>query len=320
MKAVRHHRFGPPEVLVLEDVPDPTPGPGQLLVQVAAAGVNYADVMLRGEAGPSGRFRPEIALPVTPGLEVAGPVLTAGPDTDTTLVGRRVTAFIPNGGYAELALVPAAAAVPIPDGLDDNRALALLSQGATAVGVIDAAGLTADDTVLVEAASGGIGSLLVQLAKLAGATVVAAASSERKLDIARKLGADRLVDYSRPGWAKEAGPVTVVLETVGGKTATEALHLLDGQLGGRMVIYGFASGEPADFTAADIFSAGASVIPFSLGRNPELLPNLNRRALDLGTAGQLVPVIGEIRPLAEAAAAHRAFEDRTAIGKLVLKP
>jgi NADPH2:quinone reductase len=320
MKAVRHHRFGPPDVLVLEDVPDPTPGPGQLLVRVAAAGVNYADLLLRGETGPTARFRPEITLPVTPGLEVAGAVLAAGPDTDTTLVGRRVTAFIPNGGYAELALVPAAGAVPIPDSLDDNRALALLSQGATAVGVIDAAGLTAEDTVLVEAAGGGIGTLLVQLAKRAGATVVAAASSERKLDVARKLGADRVVDYSREGWAEQVGPVTVVLETVGGKLAAEAFQLLAGRIGNRMVMYGFASGEPADITAADMFSVGATVISFSLGRNPELLPDLNRRALDLGTAGQLEPVIGEIRPLAEAAAAHRAFEDRTAIGKLILTP
>lgn len=319
MKAVRHHRFGPPEVLVPEDVPDPTPGPGQLLVQVAAAGVNYADVMMRGEAGPSARFRPEITLPATPGLEVAGTVLAAGPDTDTALVGRRVTAFVRNGGYAELALVPADGAVPVPDGLDDNAALALLSQGATAVGVIDVAALTAADTVLVEAAGGGIGSLLVQLAKRAGATVIAAASSQAKLDLARRLGADRVVDYSEPGWTDEAGPVTVVLETVGGKTATEALQLLSG-FGNRIVVYGFASGAPAEITVADLFATSTTLIPFSLGRNPQLLPDLNARALSLGTAGELKPVIGAVLPLAEAAAAHRAFEDRTAIGKVILTP
>ncbi|QUQ71571.1 quinone oxidoreductase family protein [Kutzneria sp. CA-103260] len=319
MKAVRHHRFGPPEVLVLEEVPDPAPGPGQLLVRVAAAGINYADVLMRGDAGPSARFRPVIELPVTPGLEVAGTVLSAGPDTDTALVGRKVTAFVPNGGYAELALVPAAGAVPVPEGLDDNRALALLSQGATAVGVIDAAALTAEDTVLVEAAGGGIGSLLVQLAVAAGATVVAAASSEAKLDVARRFGAHRVVNYSEADWAGQVGPVTVVLETVGGKTATEALQLLSGPRP-RIVLYGFASGTPAEYTAADLFAAGATLIPFSLGRNPELLPDLNRRALDLGTAGRLSPVIGDVRPLAEAAAAHRSFEDRTAVGKIILTP
>ena len=319
MKAVRHHRFGAPDVLVLDEIPDPSPGPGQLLVRVSAAGVNFADVLLRARSGPTARFRPSVDLPATPGIEVAGTVLAAGPDTETALVGRRVTCFIPNGGYAELALVPVAGAVPIPDGLDDNRALALLAQGATAVGVIDAAGLTADDTVLVEAASGGIGSLLVQLAKRAGATVVAAASSERKLEVARRLGADRLVDYSRPGWTDQVGPLTVVLETVGGKTAIEAFRQLSG-LGSRAVLYGYASGEQPEITAADVFEVGAALIPFSLGRNPQLLPDLNRRALDLGTAGELEPVIGDVLPLAEAARAHRALEDRSSIGKLILTP
>ena len=319
MKAVRHHRFGAPDVLVLDEIPDPSPGPGQLLIRVSAAGVNFADVLLRARSGPTARFRPSVDLPATPGIEVAGTVLAAGPDTETTLVGRRVTCFIPNGGYAELALVPAAGAVPIPDGLDDNHALALLAQGATAVGVIDAAGLTADDTVLVEAASGGIGSLLVQLAKRAGATVVAAASSERKLEVARRLGADRLVDYSRPGWTDQVGPLTVVLETVGGKTAIEAFRQLSG-LGSRAVLYGYASGEQPEITAADVFEVGAALIPFSLGRNPQLLADLNRRALDLGTAGELEPVIGDVLPLAEAARAHRALEDRSSIGKLILTP
>ena len=319
MRAVRHHRFGTPDVLVLDEVPDPSPGPGQLLVRVSAAGINFADVLLRGGSGPTSRFRPSVDLPATPGIEVAGTVLAAGPDTETDLVGRRVTCFIPNGGYAELALVPAAGAVPIPDGLDDNRALALLAQGATAVGVIDAAGLAADDTVLVEAASGGIGSLLVQLAKRAGATVVAAASSERKLEVARRLGADRLVDYSQPGWTDQVGPLTVVLETVGGKTAIEAFRQLSG-LGSRAVLYGYASGEQSEITAADAFEVGAALIPFSLGREPQLLPDLNRRALDLGTSGELEPVIGDVLPLAEAARAHRALEDRSSIGKLILTP
>jgi NADPH2:quinone reductase len=250
---------------------------------------------------------------------VAGTVLAAGPDTDTALVGRRVAAFIPKAGYAELAVVPAAAAVPIPDGLDDNRMLGLLGHGATAVGVIDAAGLTAEDTVLVEAAAGGIGSQLVQLAKRAGATVVAAASSERKLELARELGADRLVDYSRSGWTEEVGPVSVVLEAVGGKTAAEAYQLLTGY-GSRMVMYGFASGTPADITAADVFDVGATLIRFSLGANPELMPDLGRRARELAAAGELEPVIGDVLPLAEAARAHRAVEDRSSTGKIILTP
>jgi NADPH2:quinone reductase len=318
MKAVRHHRLGAPEVLVLEEVPDPIPGPGELLVRVSAAGVNFSDALLRDELPPDTPIKVQVDLPATPGIEVAGAVLAAGPDTATDLVGRRVTCFIPNGGYAELAVVPAAGAVPVPDRLDDNKALALLAQGATAVGVIDAAALTAEDTVLVEAAAGGIGTLLVQLAKRAGATVVAAASSERKLELARKLGADRVVDYSRPGWAAEAGPVTVVLETVGGATAGEALRLLSP--GGRMVLFGYASGQQPAITASDLFAVGATLIPFSLGLTPHLMSGLYRRALELGASGALEPVIGDVLPLAAAAEAHRAIQDRSSIGKIILTP
>ncbi|GAA3437634.1 quinone oxidoreductase family protein [Kutzneria kofuensis] len=317
MKAVRQLRYGPPEVLVLEDIPDPSPGPGELLVRVSAAGVNYADVMLRAHE-PDERFRPPGGLPATPGIEIAGTVLAAGPDTDTALVGRRVISFVPAGGYAELAVAPAAAAVPIPDALPDHQALALFAQGATAVGVIDAARLTPADTVLVEAAAGGIGSLLVQLAKRAGATVVAAASSSSKLDLARSLGADRVVDYSREGWTEGVGPVTVVLEAVGGRTAAEAFRLLPAF--GRMVLYGYASGEPAAITTTDVFEVGAELIPLSLTYDPQLLPTLCRRAFDLAIAGDLTPVIGEVLPLAEAAKAHQALEERSSVGKLILTP
>jgi NADPH2:quinone reductase len=315
MRAVRHHSHGGPEVLVLEDVPDPTPGVGELLVRVSAAGVNYADVMLRSHE-PDERFRPPGGFPATPGIEVVGTVLAAGPDTDAALVGRRVISFVQFGGYAELAIVPAAAAVPIPDDLADHTALALFAQGATAVGVIDAARLTAEDTVLVEAAAGGIGTLIVQLAKRAGATVVAAASNESKLDLARSLGADRTVDYTRDGWTEQVGPITVVLETVGGETAAQAYKLLPPF--GRMVLYGYASGEPAAITTTDLFAVGAELIPLSLAYNERLLPELARRAFEL--AGELKTVIGEVYPLADAAKAHRALEDRSSVGKLILVP
>jgi NADPH2:quinone reductase len=216
-------------------------------------------------------------------------------------------------------VVPAAAAVPIPAGLDDNRALALFAQGATAVGVVEAARLTAEDTVLVTAAAGGVGSLVVQLAKRSGATVVAAASSERKLDLALKLGADRVVDYSRPGWTEGVGPVTVVLESVGGAIAAEAYRLLPGHHG-RMVIYGYASGGPAELTVTDVFQVGAALIPFSLMHGPRLLADFGQQARELAVAGELEPVIGDVLPLAEAARAHRALEDRSSVGKLILTP
>jgi NADPH2:quinone reductase len=267
--------------------------------------------MLRAHE-PDERFRPPGGFPATPGIEIVGTVLTEG----SALAGRRIVSFIPSGGYAELAVAPAAAVIPIPDDLDDHTALALFAQGATAVGVIDAARLTADDTVLVEAAAGGVGTLLVQLAKRAGTTVIAAASSESKLDLARSLGADRVVDYGREGWTEGVGPVTVVLEAVGGRTGAEAYKLLSPL--GRMVLYGYAAGEPAAITPTDIFAVGAAVIPLSLAYNEGLLPELAQRAFAL--AGDLKPVIGDVLPLAEAAKAHRALEERTSVGKLVLVP
>jgi NADPH2:quinone reductase len=311
MQAVRQHSYGGPEVLVLEDVPDPVPAAGELLVRVSAAGVNYADTMLRAHE-PDERFRPPGGFPVTPGIEIAGTVLSE----DSALTGRRIVSFIPAGGYAELAVVPAAAAIPIPDDLDDHTALALFAQGATAVGVIDAAELTAEDTVLVEAAAGGIGTLLVQLAKRAGATVIAAASNASKLDLARSLGADQVVDYSREGWTEGVGPVTVVLDSVGGRTGAEAYKLLSPL--GRMVLYGYAAGEPTAITTTDIFTVGAAVIPLSLTYDPRMLPDYTVRAFEL--AAELKPVIGDVLPLADAAKAHRALAERTSVGKIVLVP
>jgi NADPH2:quinone reductase len=311
MKAVRQHSYGGPEVLVLEEVPDPVPAAGELLVRVSAAGVNYADTMLRAHE-PDERFRPPGGFPVTPGIEIAGTVLTE----DSPLAGRRIVSFIPSGGYAELAAVPAASAIPVPDDIEDHTALALFAQGATAVGVIDVARLTAEDTVLVEAAAGGIGTLLVQLAKRAGATVIAAASSASKLDLARSLGADQVVDYSREGWTEGLGPVTVVLDSVGGRTGAEAYQLLSPL--GRMVLYGYASGEPTALTTTDIFTVGAAVIPLSLTYDARLLPDYTRQAFEL--AGDLKPVIGDVLPLADAAKAHRALEERTSVGKIVLVP
>ncbi len=197
MRAVRFHAYGPPDVLRVDDVPDPRPGPGQILVRVSAAGIGFADVRIR--AGQMRTVLTDLPLPYTPGFEVAGTVAAVGPGVDPTTVGSRVVATTAGGGYAELALASAEAALPRPGSLDDPTALALLGQGATAVAVARAAALRAGDTVLVEAAAGGVGSLLVQLALRAGATVIAAARGARKLAVARRLGAHRAACPCRPG-------------------------------------------------------------------------------------------------------------------------
>lgn len=314
MRAVRYHEYGDPEVLRVEAVDDPTPGEGELLVRATATGVNYFEVQVRAGAVPDPLGLP---LPHTPGIEVAGTVTAVGPGVDTRRIGERVVGTVAAGSYAELVRVPAAAAVPLDERLGEHQALALLGQGATAVGVFETAGIGPEDTVLVEAAGGGIGTLLVQLAKRAGARVVAGASGAAKRRLAADLGADATVDYTRPGWTEEAGPVSVVLETVGGRTAREAYGLLT-KPGARMVVFGSASGVPVEIGSQQLLPVGASLIPFSLGYRPQRWPELARRAEELTVRGEITPVIGTVLPLAEAAAAHRAFENRTAIGKTIL--
>nr|WP_255342625.1 zinc-binding dehydrogenase [Nocardia sp. CNY236] len=174
------------------------------MIEVSAAGVSYADIQIRSGALKDFGWFPQPSLPFGPGFEVAGTVVDVGTNVDSDLVGRRVVTGVPTaGGYAELATAPAAAVYLLPEGIADHTALALHGQGSTAVGIVESAALSSGDVVFVEAAGGGVGSILVQLAKNAGATVVAAASTEDKLSAAKQLGADALVNYSTASWDDE---------------------------------------------------------------------------------------------------------------------
>ncbi|MCC8248612.1 quinone oxidoreductase family protein [Saccharothrix luteola] len=299
MRAVRFHEFGPADVLGVEEVPDPVAGPGQVLVRVTAIGVNYGETIIR--SGTGARVVPWYDL--APGA-LGGEVVGVGPD------GRRLIGFALGEGYAELALLPEDA-TEVPDDLSDHEALALYLQGATAVAAADAVRLAAGERVLVEAAAGGVGSLLVQVAARAGATVVAAARGERKLALARELGAHEVVDYGEPDWPTWVEPVDVVFSSVGGAVARQSFELLrDGV--GRLAVFGFASGEPLDVTASDVFRKGVAVLGFG---NP-VTPDAVRRAFTSG----LRPVLGEALPLADAARAHELLETRASTGKVVLVP
>lgn len=314
MRAVRYHEYGPAEVLRIEDVEDPVPGAGELLVRTVATGVNYFEVQVRAGVLPEPLGLP---LPHTPGIEVVGTVTAVGASVDASRIGERVIATVGSGSYAELVVAPAAAARPLDERLHEHQALALLGQGATAMGLVEAAELGPDDTVLVEAAGGGIGTLLVQLARRAGARVIAGASGAAKRALAAELGADTTVDYTRPGWTEEAGPVSVVFETVGGPTAREAYGLLT-EPGARMVVFGTASGAPVEIGSDLLLPVGAPIIPFSLGYRPQRWAEYIERATESTVRGELTPVVGAVLPLAEAATAHRAFEERTALGKTIL--
>ena len=324
MRAVVVRKFGPPVVLVTEEVPEPRPADGQVVVDVAAIGVNFVETLVRKGA----LSRALNQAPYVPGNEVGGVVAEVGPGVDPALVGRRVvTGTGGRGGYAERVAVAADGLVEIPDELDTETAVALFVHGRTALGLIREMRPQEGERVLVEAAGGGVGSLLVQLAKLAGATVVAVAGGKRKLELARILGADVAVDYQDPGWAevvrREIGEdgLDIVFDSVGGDVGREAFDLLAG--GGRFAVFGFASGAATEATFAEVLGKGVTVIGYGGARPwpyPEYPHELEAEALREAAAGRLKPTIGQRFPLERAAEAHAAVESRATVGKTLLIP
>lgn len=315
MRAVWLKEFGGPEVLVAADAPDPVAGPGQVVVGVEYANITFVETQFR--ATGLGPFQPQ--LPMIPGNGVGGVVLSTGDGVDPAWVGRRVVSSTGgSGGYAERAAVAEAGLIPVPDGLALDAAVALLADGRTATMLARAAALRGGDRVLVEAAAGGVGSLLVQLAAAAGATVVAAAGGERKLALARDLGAEVAVDYRDAVWparVREAvGGLDVVFDGVGGEVGRAAFGLLD--RGGRMLSYGLASGSWAGISEEEAAERGVALI--GSRPTPEELRELTASALAEAAAGRLRPVIGQRFPLARAAEAHAAIESRATVGKTLL--
>lgn len=305
-------KFGDPSVLVAGEAPDPAPGPGQVLIDVAYANITFVETQFRATGAGPFKARP----PFIPGNGVGGVIAAVGPDTDTALVGRRVvTSLTGTGGYASRVVVDASAPFEVPAGLALDDAVALLADGRTATMLVGAAAPAPGERVLVEAAAGGVGSLAVQLAKAAGAQVVAAAGGEHKLAVARKLGADVTVDYREPGWADRAGALDVVLDGVGGEVARAAF----GQLvpGGRMLSYGLASGEWAAVPPEEAAARGVTLIR-PTPTPPELRAYV-QSALAAGAAGRLRPLIGQRFPLDRAADAHAAIESRATVGKTLLE-
>ncbi|MGY0004218.1 zinc-binding dehydrogenase [Micromonospora sp. I033] len=315
MRAVWLREFGGPEVLVPGPAPDPEPGPGQVLVEVAHANITFVETMFRATG-----FGPFAAsLPVIPGNGVGGTITAVGPGVDPALRGRRVvSATGGSGGYAERVVVDQAAPIPVPDGLPLDAAVALLADGRTALMLARAAGLRGGDRVLVEAAAGGVGGLLTQLATAAGARVVAAAGGPRKVALLRERGLDPVVDYREPDWTDRVraavGEVDVVFDGVGGQLARAAFDLLD--RGGRMLSFGLASGAWAEVPEEEAAARGVSLL--RPGGTPDELRALTAQALAEGAAGRLRPLIGQRFPLDRAADAHAAMESRATVGKTLL--
>jgi NADPH:quinone reductase len=315
MRAIQITEYGGPEVLTPTELPDPEPGEGELLLDVAAAGVNYADTHHTENS-----YLTRTRLPFVPGAEAVG----------TTADGRRVVALTGDGGYAERATAPAALTFDVPEGVGDGAALALVLQGTTAWYLLrDSAHLEQGESVVVHAAAGGVGSLAVQLAKAWGAgRVIATASTQDKRDLALRLGADVAVDPNTDdlrGTLREANggqPVDIVLEMVGGPVFDASLAALAPF--GRIVLYGNASRTPASpVDPGALVRPSRAVIGYWLVqslRRPERFGAAVAELFDLTTSGTLNPVVGGEYPLAEA---HRAHEDllaRRSVGKLLLRP
>ncbi|WP_345457165.1 zinc-binding dehydrogenase [Actinoallomurus oryzae] len=326
MRVIQVERFGGPEVLVPADVPDPVAGPGQAVVRVAAADVGFVETQIR--SGAMGEYF-SVVLPYVPGHGVTGEVAGVGDGVDRGWVGRRVAAYTGErggrGGYAERAVVEAAALVPVPDGLELRDAAALLHDGVTALHLLDVVGVRAGEWALVTAAGGGMGLLLVQLAHAAGARVIGAARGRRKLDLVDDQGADVVVDYSEPGWTDRVREATggagadVVFDGAGGAIGRAAFEVT--ARGGRFSAHGAPSGgfavlDPAEAEKRDVTVSGIGDLQLS----PEEMRQVLARALAGAAEGRMRPVIGQTFALERAADAHAAIETRDVVGRTLLLP
>jgi len=329
MRAIVLRRFGGPEELRLEEVPEPVAGPGEVVVKVDAAGIQFVETQIRtGSMQGRSPVAPK-SLPWTPGREVAGVVESVGEGVDRALVGRRVAGqTAEGGGYAERAVLAVGELHPLPDHLGSAEAVSLLGTGRTAVGLVETTGVGKGDTVLVESAAGAVGTLVLQLARAAGADrLIGLAGGEEKLKLVREFGADVAIDYTEADWpdqVRQAAPagVTVAMDAVGGPTGLSAFELL--AHGGRFVIYGSAGGTITQLDPAAVAERGITVSsyfgPPTGDRAPEVQARQTREALTAAAEGRLRPFVGQRFPLAEASAAHAAITARATVGKSVLIP
>ena len=322
MKAIRGHEKGGPDVLRFEDVPDPVPGAGELLIDVEATGVNFIEVYQREGLYPLQR-------PFTPGAEAAGVVSALGPGVTDFAVGDRVVSETIRGSYAERALVAAPRAVRVPAGVTTKQAAAVCLQGFTAHYLSTSTfRLEPGHRALVHAAAGGVGLLLCQMAKQRGAFVIGTASTEEKRRLAREAGADEVIDYTTQDFAAETKRITsnagvhVVYDSVGKSTFDKSLDVLVRR--GMMVLFGQSSGPVPPFDPQMLNRKGSLFLTRpTLGHYVATREELLSRADDvLGAveSGSLSVHIGAEYALRDAADAHRALEGRRTTGKVLLIP
>ncbi|ORA81015.1 NADPH:quinone oxidoreductase [Mycolicibacter kumamotonensis] len=320
MRAIVCQTYGPPESLVLQELPDPTPGPGTIVVRVRAAAVNFPDVLMIG-----GKYQLKIPTPFTPGSELAGDVIAVG-DGVAFAPGDRVvgTSFV--GGFAEQALLPAAAVSAIPDGVDYAAAAGFGVTYRTAYHALRSVAQVAEgDWVVVLGAAGGVGLAAVDLGVALGARVLAAASSPEKLAVCTQRGAEAVVDYDREDLKERIRAITgdgarAVLDPVGGPYAEPALRSLG--RGGRFVTLGYAAGSIPAIPLNLVMLKGITVQGMEIRTFADDHPQQNERDLaelaQLFAEGRVSPYIGARFALTDTAAALRYVADRKAVGKVII--
>ena len=337
MRAVRFHRQGPPDVLQIDDLPAPQPGPGEVRLDVRAAGINHLDIWVR-------RTLPRIPVPRIPGADAAGVIGAVGEGVTDLAPGDRVllnpgiacgrcvrcaqgeASLCPDygiygetcdGTYVEQKVVPATQCLPLPEAWSFAQGAAFPLVALTAWRMLVVRGrIQPGETILILGAAAGVGCQCIQIAKLAGLRVIATASTEAKRALCLELGADHALDYTQPGWQKEVrrisgGGVDVTVDYVGEATWRDSVRLT--RAGGRLLTCGATTGQAPSADLTHVFFRQLSVIGSTMGSRADL-----ESALLAASRGQLRPVIDSVLPLAEAARAHQLIEDRAVAGKLVL--
>jgi NADPH2:quinone reductase len=322
VNAVLCRQFGPPESLVVEDVPSPRPGPGSVVVSVKAASVNFPDVLVIQD-----KYQYKPPLPFSPGCELAGVVKEIGEGVTRVQPGDAVMAYTPHGAFAEEAVIDAARALPIPDGMDFPTASALLvTYGTVEHALQDRAGLQPGATLLVLGASGGIGLAAVEIGRALGARVIACASSDDKLAVCREHGADATINYSTDDLRERLKQLTggagvnVVCDPVGGRYTEPALRSTAWR--GRLLVVGFAAGDIPKIPLNLVLLKGSAIVGVFWGdfirREPERFAESVARLGAWYRQGRIRPHISRTFPLDRTAEALRLMADRQVVGKVVI--
>lgn len=319
MRAVQITRPGPPDMLQLTEVPVPQPGPGEILIKVAYAGVNRPDALQR-----AGAYAPPKGASPLPGLEAAGEVVATGTGTHWT-IGDRVTALLPGGGYAEYVVTPAAHALPLPKGMGLREAACLPETFFTVwTNVFQRGGLSAGERFLVHGGSSGIGTTAIQLAHAFGARVFATAGSDEKCAACSQLGAQHVINYRNEDFVeilRSQGGADLILDMVGGDYLPRNIKALAND--GRLVQIAFLTGPKIELNFAEVMArrltiTGSTLRPQSVLAKAQIAAELEEKVWPLLNAGRIAPVMDSEFPLAEAATAHERMESSDHIGKIVL--